>query len=96
MTEISSLPIFGGTLARREVESYLKHLSIETIPVNGIRFSPRINSCLRSLQIETLAALLGTRPDRLLGVKNFGRTSLGELQEAIRHFLASAERGETL
>ena len=52
-------------------------------PVDDIRLSVRAQKCLQKLNIHTLSDLIQRTDAELLGVKNFGVTSLNEIKKAI-------------
>ena len=63
--------------ARREA----KVTQVLAQPVAEISFSPRVRGALEKLGIISLGELVGKSEEELLGIPNFGRTSLRELKE---------------
>ncbi len=53
------------------------------IPVTDFELSVRSRNCLRKMNIRTLGDLTRISEQQLLGSKNFGETSLGEIKEII-------------
>jgi DNA-directed RNA polymerase subunit alpha len=51
--------------------------------VDDLQLSVRARKCLQKLNIRTLGELTGKTEAELLGVKNFGVTSLNEIKKAI-------------
>jgi DNA-directed RNA polymerase subunit alpha len=52
-------------------------------PVDYLQLSVRARKCLQKLKIRTIADLTHKTEAELLGVKNFGVTSLGEIKKAL-------------
>ncbi len=55
-------------------------------PVSELNVSGRVRRCLERLNIETVGQLIEYTPEQLLAVKNFGKTSLKELQEELARY----------
>ena len=71
--------------ARREA----KMMQVLSQPVAEVSFSPRVRGALQKLGVATLGELVSRSEEELLGIPNFGRTSLRELKE----FLSSKGLG---
>lgn len=52
-------------------------------PVDDLQLSVRARKCLQKLKLRTIADLTHKTEAELLGVKNFGVTSLGEIKKAL-------------
>jgi DNA-directed RNA polymerase subunit alpha len=52
-------------------------------PVDHLQLSVRARKCLQRLKIRTIADLTHKTEAELLGVKNFGVTSLNEIKKAL-------------
>ena len=52
--------------------------------VSDLRLSLRANNCLHEAGIETLRDLVARSRDELLEVRNFGETTLQEIEEKLR------------
>jgi len=52
-------------------------------PIGDLRLSVRASNCLESENIRTIADLIGKTRDELLAVRNFGKTSLEEVEEKL-------------
>jgi DNA-directed RNA polymerase subunit alpha len=63
--------------ARREA----KLQQVLAQPVAEVSFSPRVRNALQKLGVNTLGDLVAKSEEELLGIPNFGRTSLRELKE---------------
>jgi DNA-directed RNA polymerase subunit alpha len=63
--------------ARREA----KIAQVLAQPVAEISFSPRVRNALQKLGVNTLGDIVHKTEEELLGIPNFGRTSLRELKE---------------
>jgi DNA-directed RNA polymerase subunit alpha len=55
-------------------------------PVADLNLSVRSRKCLSRLGINTLGELVSRTPDELLGVRNFGVTSLNEIRQKLADF----------
>jgi len=75
--QLSSAEIAERSLAEDEDTELLNR------PLDDIRLSVRARKCLRKLNIHTLSDLIQRTDAELLGVKNFGITSLNEIKKAI-------------
>ncbi|MFO7958255.1 MAG: DNA-directed RNA polymerase subunit alpha C-terminal domain-containing protein [Candidatus Brocadiia bacterium] len=73
----------------------LKRLEeIFSIPVSNFELSARSQTCLERLDIRTLGGLTQVTPDDLLNEKNFGDTSLGEIEGLLARY--NLELGDDL
>ena len=52
-------------------------------PVGDLGLSVRARKCLSRLGILTIGELMNRSPDELLGVRNFGVTSLNEIRQKL-------------
>ena len=75
--QLSSAEIADRSLAEDEDTEFLNK------SVDDIRLSVRAQKCLQKLNIHTLSDLIQLTDAELLGVKNFGITSLNEIKKAI-------------
>ncbi len=67
-----------------EGRSDRRNMLLET-PVTDFELSVRARNCLRKMNIRTLGDLLKITEAELLAYKNFGETSLTEIQEMLRN-----------
>ena len=73
-----NLPAFGGVLSiEAPLESRLGML------VSDLKLSLRANNCLHEEGIETLRELVSRGREELLEVRNFGETTLEEIEEKL-------------
>jgi len=73
----------------------LKRLEeVFSMPVNNFELSARSQRCLDRLDIKTLGGLTQVTPDDLLNEKNFGDTSLGEIEDLLARY--NLELGDDL
>lgn len=79
--EEKQLSVAVETLDKVEVESDEKGLRSKT--VDDLQLSVRARKCLQKLNIRTLGELTTRTDAELLGVKNFGVTSLNEIKKAL-------------
>ncbi len=63
-------------------------------PVSELNVSGRVRRCLEKLNIETVGQLIEYTPQQLLAVKNFGTTSLRELQEELARYGLALKTGK--
>ena len=75
--QLSSAEITERSLIEDEDEELLNK------PADDLRLSVRAQKCLQKLNIRTLGDLTDRTDAELLGVKNFGMTSLNEIRKAI-------------
>ncbi|MBA7697231.1 DNA-directed RNA polymerase subunit alpha [subsurface metagenome] len=75
--QLSSAEIADRSLAEDEDTELLNK------PLDDIRLSVRAQKCLQKLNIHTLSDLIQRTDAELLGVKNFGVTSLNEIKKAL-------------
>jgi DNA-directed RNA polymerase subunit alpha len=61
-------------------------------PVDDLQLSVRARKCLQKLNIRTIGDLIRRTDAELLGVKNFGVTSLNEIKKAIGNLGLSLRR----
>lgn len=54
-----------------------------TMPIGNLSPSVRVENCLASNNIETIGQLTSKTKDDLLGIKNFGRVSLWEVESKL-------------
>jgi DNA-directed RNA polymerase subunit alpha len=54
-----------------------------SLPISELELSVRSSHCLESEEIRTVADLVGYDEDRLLLVRNFGKTSLEEVKRKL-------------
>jgi DNA-directed RNA polymerase subunit alpha len=62
----------------------LKYQQVLEIPVTDFELSVRARNCLKKMNIRTLGDLTRATEAQLLASKNFGETSLGEINEIMR------------
>ncbi len=67
---------------------------IFSIPVSHFELSARSQNCLERLDIRTLGGLAQVTPDELLNEKNFGDTSLTEIEDLLARY--NLELGDDL
>lgn len=75
--------------ARRQIMDKLKGTGKETLlgkPVGDLQLSVRARKALQLLNIQTLGDLVARTEAELMGVKNFGATSLVEVKEKLTQF----------
>ena len=84
MSALSSL-ISSGSI-------FVSSLDIEFWEMNGgtkiadLNLSVRARKCMARLNINTIGELMRRSPDDLLGVRNFGVTSLNEIRQRLTEF----------
>jgi len=66
-----------STLGREQQQALME-------PIEQLELSVRSRKCLATLGIVTVGDLIAKTPDELLQVKNFGQTSLQEVQEKLQ------------
>jgi len=71
--------IIQNTAEHEEEEGPLKN------SIDDLQLSVRARKCLQKLNIRTIGELMQTTEAELLGVKNFGVTSLNEIKKAINN-----------
>ena len=54
------------------------------LPISDLRLSVRAGNCLESENLLTVRELVTKSPDELLEVRNFGETTLTEVQEKLQ------------
>lgn len=64
----------GGSASRKEILMR---------PISSLDLSVRSANCMREEKIETVGELVRRSKDELLGVKNFGKTSLREIEKKL-------------
>ncbi len=89
-------------VARRAILEKLKGTGKETLlgkPVSELQLSVRARKALQMLNIQSIGDLCSHTEAELMGVKNFGSTSLVEVHEKLTNFglaLRTLEEGEEL
>ena len=68
-------------MAKPQAKRMAKRSAVMDIPVTDFELSVRARNCLKKMNIRTLGDLVRTTEQQLLAYKNFGETSLKELQE---------------
>ncbi len=63
-------------------------------PVAELDLSVRASNCLEAEHIDTIGDLVAMSPDELMNIKNFGRTSLKEIQARLAEIGLSLKAGE--
>ncbi|MEL6328440.1 MAG: DNA-directed RNA polymerase subunit alpha C-terminal domain-containing protein [Planctomycetota bacterium] len=88
--------------ARRQIMERLKGSGKEQLlnkPVTDLQLSVRARKALQLLNIQSLGDLVARTEAELMGVKNFGQTSLVEVKEKLTEIgleLRTLEEGETI
>lgn len=75
--------------ARRQIADRLKGTGKEAVlakPVTDLQLSVRARKALQLLNIQTLGDLISHTEAELMGVKNFGQTSLVEVKERLHEY----------
>jgi DNA-directed RNA polymerase subunit alpha len=72
-----------GELPSRDAAEYKDDDGLLKNPIDDLQLSVRARKCLQKLNIRTIGELTQTTEAELLGVKNFGVTSLNEIKKAI-------------
>jgi DNA-directed RNA polymerase subunit alpha len=67
-------------------------VGIQAKPVDDLQLSVRARKCLQKLNIRTIGDLTRTTDAELLGCKNFGVTSLNEINKALGGLSLSLRR----
>ena len=75
--QLPSIEISDGTVIINEDEG------LRNKPVDDLQLSVRARKCLRNLNLHTIGELIHKTEAELLGVKNFGVTSLNEINKAL-------------
>jgi DNA-directed RNA polymerase subunit alpha len=65
-------------------QSYSRFSQVLEIPVTDFELSVRARNCLKKMNIKTLGDLTRINEQQLLASKNFGETSLTEIQEMMQ------------
>ena len=67
--------------------SALKGIPVEFLlkPIDELEFSVRAHNCLINAGIKRIIDLVNLSEDEVLKIKNFGRKSLNEVKEAMKH-----------
>jgi DNA-directed RNA polymerase subunit alpha len=60
--------------------------SILSKPVDDLQLSVRARKCLQKLNIRSIAELTRKSEPELLGIKNFGATSLNEIKKVLSNY----------
>lgn len=64
----------------------LVSVSILNIPIGDLGLSVRAFNCLKTAEIKTLGELVEFEKEALLGFRNFGKTSLKEIEEIVKSY----------
>jgi len=79
----SSLNMYRDT---RKIRHMHELNEIFSLPVSGFELSPRSRACLDRMDIQTLGKLTQLSKDQLLSEKNFGDTSLNEIEGLLARY----------
>jgi DNA-directed RNA polymerase subunit alpha len=69
-----------------ETELAEENQSIQAKPVDDLQLSVRAKKCLQRLNIKTIGELTSKTEPELLGIKNFGVTSLNEIKKVLSDY----------
>ena len=61
------------------------------LPISDLDLSVRASNCLESENVKTIGDLVRLSKDDLLAMKNFGKTSLREVEQKLTHVGLSLE-----
>ncbi len=75
--------IFAGIGATDEAKEKANLKEVLSRPISTLDLSVRASNCMREEKIETVGELVRRSKDDLLGVKNFGKTSLREIEKKL-------------
>jgi len=77
--KIISLPLQDGAEPKAEIDPDVMNRSLDEFEMSG-----RARRCLEHLNIRTIGDVASKTEDELLGVKNFGATSLTEIKQILK------------
>ncbi len=81
--------------ARKEIYEELRGKASDAVlnkPISALDLSVRSRKALQTLNIQTIGDLASRTEAELMGVKNFGQTSLDEVQEKLANFNLSLRK----
>ena len=75
--------IFGGVKSSEEAGRRASLKEVLSRPISSLDLSVRAANCMADQQIQTVGELARRSKDDMLEVKNFGKTSLHEIEKKL-------------